>query len=569
MSKAKLDMVPSKLAGAVRYYCYISPDHLYPHKHQDNVWNVVAQSQAEYERQTEQRRRMGLGERKSTLYNLSLLKELHLDIYTAFSNTYVHCLLPSTLTRLIFKAGFGLGPHRSSTDLGSILCNCPLLESCEVYGESCLELTWIPSKEGQQQPLALQSFFLHSTIFKQDSLENFLTFTPKLKALKLISMWSSLDYTEEYNGPRLLGHIQSLAMDLDVIHFSMQGQQSSLQVQQQLLEICPVLSEWHLWSRDVSPSFLKRLDARTNHLTTLELYCVPPSLDCPSYLNSAALSIHDVLCTSVNVVHLKTLKTVARLEDMDIHRRGGFFRLDGPEVDKITFADDTRGPSKPSTIWRCRSLQTLHIQIHGHEEFRLMDPVHSRIIFGYISRVFPLLEELQIDTPRVCRTARNIYCPRFYLELEGGFCLLGRLKYLQRLRVLISNKGLLIRSLKKGDLNWMVPIGHSTMYKWQRRLAVMRWHQRRLKEDRLEISRPHPQEETTPEDTSVSPDTEILGQLRHLGLLMDVEEMIKEMESKSYRPLPFLEGLSIKHPYFASPEGEINDSMPVKGRNVY
>ncbi|KAF9288986.1 hypothetical protein BGZ88_007962 [Linnemannia elongata] len=64
-------------------------------------------------------------------------------------------------------------------------------------------------------------------------------------------------------------------------------------------------------------------------------------------------------------------------------------------------------------------------------------------------------------------------------------------------------------------------------------------------------------------DAAASLDTKVPDQPRNLGLLVDVEDMIN-MEPKSYRPLPFLESLSIKHAYFPWPDGEINNSMPVK-----
>ena len=74
----------------------------------------------------------------SPLYNFSLLKELHLDIHTLLNSTCVHCLLSSTLTRLVLKPAFGLGPPKTSTDLSSILRDCSLLEFLEV-GE---DLPW-------------------------------------------------------------------------------------------------------------------------------------------------------------------------------------------------------------------------------------------------------------------------------------------------------------------------------------------------------------------------------------------------------------------------------------------
>jgi hypothetical protein len=56
---------------------------------------------------------------------------------------------------------------------------------------------------------------------------------------------------------------------------------------------------------------------------------------------------------------------------------------------------------------------------------------------------------------------------------------------------------------------------------------------------------------------SSSLDAEILGQLRYLGLVEDVKEMLIEMDSSSYRPLPSLEGLAIVRLSYNRPKDEI------------
>ncbi|KAK3806254.1 MAG: hypothetical protein JOS17DRAFT_606344 [Linnemannia elongata] len=176
-------------------------------------------------------------------------------------------------------------------------------------------------------PILRVSSNSHPSIFapiqhrlRAERLENFLAFVPQLKAIKLVSMWYRCNSNKGYNGPRLLrySHTQSLAINLDVVHCS--SRVDNCLFKSNNCWICPILSEWHLRPRDVSPSFLKQLDVHTDRLKTLEFDCVSRRLDCPSYANVAAFTIHDVVSMSGKDVHLKSLKTVARQEDMDVYR---------------------------------------------------------------------------------------------------------------------------------------------------------------------------------------------------------------------------------------------------------
>ena len=72
--------------------------------------------------------------------------------------------------------------------------------------------------------------------------------------------------------------------------------------------------------------------------------------------------------------------------------------------------------------WTCRFLETLHLRIVGRKlYFRLEDD--SRVLFGYLSRVCPLLRDLTIERKRQS------------LSLKGGFCLLSRLHHLERVEM--------------------------------------------------------------------------------------------------------------------------------------
>ncbi|KAG0286235.1 hypothetical protein BGZ96_009614 [Linnemannia gamsii] len=82
-------------------------------------------------------------------------------------------------------------------------------------------------------------------------------------------------------------------------------------------------------------------------------------------------------------------------------------------------------------VWKCHNLETLHIgfQISGGWGTR-HQPEQSRVVFGYIARVLPQLRELQLHT----YSGDQVF-PFQKLRLSGGFCLLAKLQYLERLKI--------------------------------------------------------------------------------------------------------------------------------------
>ncbi|KAG0063015.1 hypothetical protein BGZ89_010224 [Linnemannia elongata] len=498
----------------------------------------------------------------STLYNFGPLKELNIIMDMSYSQyAAIGFPYPNTLTKIVMTILVpDQGHFRAGLD-GLLWNRCPLLEVYEVHGTPTVELTWTPpittnqEHEKMQRPLALQSLILNNTIFDQDSLENLLSFTPRLKVLKLIPC------------PREMPSQDTTGSDFFAT------------------------SKWNLWALDTSPSLLKDLELRTsiNSLTTLELFSKAqrPGVSCLlSELRGAPFFLHQILTTSDKLTHLRTLKTIVRLEDWDIHRRGGYFLLDDPRItlnnkgkngnspriygnDNIAMyaatAAATLYASEPTraepVIWRCRGLQTLHVEVHAPNKVMSRSPVQSRIIFGYISRVFPKLEELRVRTPHFCQTTNKIHeikCPRIRLELEGGLCLLSRLKHLQRLDARPGNHASwILDNVREVDLDWMIPSGHTFKARRARQKEVKQWQQRCDQQKKLAAEQ-SPQKKAIGDVSAV---TEVLGQLRNLGLLKDVKEMVKEMESMSVPSLQSLEGLSLRHSYFVWPENEIKNTV--------
>ncbi|KAF9312248.1 hypothetical protein BG006_004413, partial [Podila minutissima] len=91
----------------------------------------------------------------------------------------------------------------------------------------------------------------------------------------------------------------------------------------------------------------------------------------------------------------------------------------------------------PRGIWACRNLKTLHVKcsddrplenrwIVSSVDHKDMTHTQTRVIFGYLAKVCPNLEELHV-----------VLSPAD-LGLQSGLCLLSRLKRLERLEIAMS-----------------------------------------------------------------------------------------------------------------------------------
>jgi len=119
---------------------------------------------------------------------------------------------------------------------------------------------------------------------------------------------------------------------------------------------------------------------------------------------------------------------------------------------------------------------------------------------------------------------------------------------------------------KESDLNWIVASGHSSRFRKLRRQEVESWQTWRANEDRVEAIRSTQNPASTMSNIGGGCSTEAkdgtLGHLRNLGLLLDVEEAIKEMDMKGFRPLPVLERLSFRYAVMAQPDEELRFLFP-------
>lgn len=538
------------------------------------------------------------------LYDFTPLRVLNLFIHFNHGQSLNTFPFPPSLTDLSIAIRFAF---YSEFDLSRILKRCVLLESMsvETFATPGVTLTWSapfePTKTTTattattsststtmtpptlKQSLPLRSLVLSHTSLAQAHLENLLPHTLGLKELKLKGMmW--VDYMK-YDWTQLSACIRTNTITLDSIHFSMHGCDMTPEEKEHFLtEVYPrSTKELTLWALDVTPQLLQTLFIPPTHLTSLELYWKPRAVTCLAYLDLQELAraprlIHQYLCESDCLVHLTTLKTAIQHEDLDLFGRAVYVdldrRLDNRTLQETTFLhvssaphtfpSSSSSPSPPHMVWRCRGLHTLHLGVLCPIRSLFEHPVQSRIVYGYISRVCPLLEDLDICLPQDDRPNAE-GC----LDLKAGLCLLGRLTYLQRLRV-HSNTMEVTVGCKDWDVNWILDSGRkSVLSRKSRQKEVEEWRNWRINEDRVEAERAQVRRLSTGSGASISSnrstsvtDTAILARLRNLGLLLDVEEMIREINDEESQLLPNLERLSFKYPIMLRPEEELERMFP-------
>ena len=91
------------------------------------------------------------------------------------------------------------------------------------------------------------------------------------------------------------------------------------------------------------------------------------------------------------------------------------------------------------------------------------------------------------------------------------------------------------------------------------------WREMRDQENLLEATRSS--SSLLPPTTLTEVDIAIWSQLRHLGLLLDVEEMVMEIDSGNYEPFPSLQRIALRDyrpPILRKVEEEFDRIFPAK-----
>lgn len=417
--------------------------------------------------------------------------------------------------------------QHNSISMEYILQTCPHLQTLQLDSPSTFSLhgTWIRINDNPgtgSLTLPLRSLHLENASFSQSSLESLLEVAPRLKHLQLRNLRPQ-DSEENYNWGRLYKCLVSLALPLQSIHFSVFGQQAAEdaeEAREKVLMICPQTTEWSFRSSDLTPILKQCLQELPNVVTTLNL--VTDSVNQPN----KALALHQYLCESPHLLHLMASQSFCLIERMDLFGRW----MNLPKHEEYAY----RQPG----IWMCRKLQTLHIEVHNlGSPAHQTSPIRTRVLFGYISRVCPNLRDLELWEPQ------NI--PGFCLELDGGFCLMARLRLLEHLRI---GSGKNLQALKPRDLKWITKPGHSRVSKLERKDIMCGWprllaKERQREQGRLDlVAKGEAPDFVAPQGVEPA----LVHDLRNLGLLVDVKLMQEQMNSdEGYESLPRLRSLSI------------------------
>ncbi|KAK3845786.1 MAG: hypothetical protein J3R72DRAFT_487485 [Linnemannia gamsii] len=373
-------------------------------------------------------------------------------------------LLPCLTTLKLTILNILVGPLQ----MWRIFQDCPLLEALCITDASCglenLPGPWIVTEPNPgntlhvaKPSLALKSLVLYGMSFKQHTLHHFVVYTPHLTELKVVCA-KILD-NRSFNFARFNQHIRNQRLRLEYFHFST----FNVPHDGVTSDLCPSPHQLTIGFCDFTLAILKSLRPQVNTITTLELFNRESRHVDRSFIVSLDYPLHEYLCSSPHLLHLRALHCDYPVEYMDLHGRIGNL-LAHPDFSFHRSKQHRPTPGLPG-IWACRKLRTLHIRIITPEKSLRVEkpyPEMARVAFGYIARVCPELRDLALGNDSGRPISRQ---PPLDLQLQGGFCLLGRLKHLERIEVgRFSNYS----TLTPRNFEWMHEFGRSKEKKVER-----------------------------------------------------------------------------------------------------
>jgi len=302
-----------------------------------------------------------------------------------------------------------------------------------------------------QQPvlpsrLELQSLTLECIGVEERSLLRLLESCSGLKELRLIQLlrgWPPepipvpMGATNEslisFSKQPLFAQIASLCPSLRSFHFSGGSlpfwNGSRRDTVSQTLKLFPDVTQWSFQSFSAE-AMLKALKTYpSNTLTSVEI------LHRTFIADRISVSLHQYLCESPHLLHLKAPDTMFPIMWFDLEgildSQGQYHRRSPTSCYSYSY-DMVRVIGRyiepfHRKIWACRNLQTLHIRFDTAQGDNFCG-ARSRVLFGYLSRVCPRLQDLAIKHPSL------------RLDLDGGFSLLSRLQGLRRLSLAIGKQ---------------------------------------------------------------------------------------------------------------------------------
>ncbi|KAG0362923.1 hypothetical protein BGZ54_008424 [Gamsiella multidivaricata] len=362
--------------------------------------------------------------------------------------------------------------------LYDILKALPNLRSLTVEYAMSGDVSWNPQQQGLQIPSQeeyinsvstcyakityppfthkfLEILILRHVRTSQAYLVSLLEALPNLRELevRLMKLCENPD-TEElnFNRQRLHKTLARSAPLLESFHFSLYHHVLTLEEAIDLRDHFPSLKSFSAVGKDMDDqgrgNQMIILNHYANYLTKLEILCYTES-QCDKFVEA----LHRFLCSARHLKHLIAPKVRMWAEYMDMEPVRDTPDDSSSEDDNNQVPDQgyyrPRSKRIPKSFrwrvhmrtWACRDLETLHLGFCARFGYS-NEAKCSRVVFGYISRHCPNLKDLS-----VVRTALN-------LKLEGGLCLLTRLKDLERLKIVGYTRYF---NLEPEDVNW---IGH-------------------------------------------------------------------------------------------------------------
>ncbi|KAG0263819.1 hypothetical protein BG011_008019 [Mortierella polycephala] len=183
----------------------------------------------------------------------------------------------------------------------------------------------------------------------------------------------------------------------------------------------------------------------SNRLSSLEITSCFKNM--PLYMTYDLDSVvHRILCNTPTLLHLKAPQILYYGEYFDMCGdldTNGFYRPmlcinRQPAKRGLQLRFRPLFPRIQKQLWACRGLQTLELAVHG-KGGDVRSSECSRIMFAYLVKVCPDLREIVLR-----RSSVN-------LNLEGGLCLLSKLRHLRKLEIHTD----VISKLERKDLFWL------------------------------------------------------------------------------------------------------------------
>ncbi|KAG0094271.1 hypothetical protein BGZ93_007429 [Podila epicladia] len=336
--------------------------------------------------------------------------------------------------------------------LQGILHCCPALIHFSVHSSASSRLQQGPSDDlDNNRPLALKSLSLKDMYVEEAALDAILVQCPFLQRLHLIRLRQphqptySATVAQISTGSRLVSihnmdffhRIAFYCRNLNSFHISQDNQHALTALHlMEIRSLFPMLTHWSFLGDNTPATLLNSLITHNDPiLTSLEI--TQGMLD-----DQSQLLLHEFLCQAPHLLHLN-LATFVPIDRLDLEGNllsNGWYRHRGDPETYMPGPHYIPHRQRTKKIWACRGLKSLVLNCSRY--YNNSDgPDVCRLVYGYLSKVCPDLEEIVIR-----RKFLN-------LRLESGMILLSRLKKLKRLIWVVGdNFG---KKLKDRDMEWI------------------------------------------------------------------------------------------------------------------